>query len=67
MAANQWLRSCLEKESVLLQTLGDGQFKHSDPNHIFCGGDENLEILCQSPKMAQPSNTAFPQAIRTWK
>ena len=53
------LRSCLEKESILLQTLGDGQFNHSDPNHIFCGGDENLEILCQSPNMAQPSNRSF--------
>ena len=54
-----YFRSCLEKEVVLLQALGDGQLEHGDPNHIFCGGDQNLEILRQSSKMAEPSKCSL--------
>ena len=53
------LRSCLEKQFIYLQALGNRQFEHGDPDHIFSGGDENLEILRQSPEMAQPGERPF--------
>ena len=53
------LRSCLEKQFIYLQALGGCQFEHGNPDHIFSGGDENLEILRQSPEMAQPGKSSF--------
>ena len=52
-------RSCLEKQFIYLQALGGCQFEHGNPDHIFSGGDENLEILRQSPEMAQPGKSSF--------
>jgi hypothetical protein len=34
------------------------EVEHGDPDHIFSGGDENLEILRQSPEVAQPGKSS---------